>query len=112
MAAPEKFDAEAKEIYLELVEEVPVVKTCAEAVGVTRQTVYNHRESDPEFALAERKALGRGRVNLARQVRSPEWLLSKSDPETYTDLQRLEHAGGVNITISGQWMPDDADDGD
>lgn len=92
---PYKFDAEAKTEYLALLEEVPIVKTCAEAVGITRQTVHNHRKSDREFALQERIALGKGRIRLAKEVRSAEWLLSKSDPETFTDRQSVD----LNATV-------------
>lgn len=46
--------------YLNALRELPVIKHACEAAGVDRSTAWRARESDPDFADAEREAMEEG----------------------------------------------------
>ena len=108
MGEPYKFGAEQRETYLSTLRTHPIKKHAAETIGMTRQAIDYHREKDEPFAVEERMALAEGRAKLLAKVKSAEWLLSHSDPETYTDRKEIKHEGGVQITLAPH--PDMMDD--
>jgi len=60
MEAPQiQFDAERKAAFVLAYERTGEKKAAAAAVGVTRQTIYNHLETDPAFREACEAARGR-----------------------------------------------------
>lgn len=53
------FTAELKALFVAAYEDTGEKKAAAAAVGMTRQTIYNHLGTDPEFAAACEAARGR-----------------------------------------------------
>ncbi len=54
-----KFTPQAKERFLEVLEDTCTVKTACEAVGISRNLAYNHRKADLEFSRAWDAAIDR-----------------------------------------------------
>ena len=53
---PRKFTLERQRQYLDAVSRGTGVNAAAKLAGVTRQTIKNYRDSDPDFAVAEKEA--------------------------------------------------------
>ena len=64
----ERFDGVKKEAYLDGLRKYPVIRYACEVARVSRQTILNHRKSDPEFAAAEELARLDGIERLERDV--------------------------------------------
>ena len=88
---------------------------CAKA-GISRASFYAKLERDPEYAELVERAMADGQAPLIAAVsgKSPERVLSWSDPETFT--LRREHkvegpGKGYTVVIADQWNPGDFLDG-
>jgi len=64
-----QFDAERKAAFVAAYEDTGEKKAAAASVGVTRQTIYNHIASDPEFRDACEAARGRLLGKLTRTLK-------------------------------------------
>ncbi|MFW5910280.1 MAG: terminase [Thiohalospira sp.] len=60
MANRTKFTTERQERFLEALRKIPIVTFAAHQAGVSRRTVYDHRDQDPAFARQWDEALEEG----------------------------------------------------
>ena len=100
---------------------IPNIARAAKNVGVSRGTIYNHRESDPEFAKALKDALDEGVENCEEELHRRAFegtlvpktvagkreeirqysdvlamfLLKAHKPEKYRDHHSIEHKGSI-----------------
>lgn len=90
-----KFDARAKRVYLAELERTGRLCDANEAAGITYQTAYEHRKSDPIFARAAVEALGRWHSQnpgLAAQERAAGLARYRTrHPERLAELIRQGH---------------------
>ena len=54
--------------YLDALRTCPVIRSACDVAGVSRSTIHNHREADPDFALAEERAKKDGIERLEADV--------------------------------------------
>ena len=121
-----EFTSERKEKFLEVLSETCNVSRSAEAIGVSRQTIYQHVDKDPDFATAFEKARMLGAYSLEDEMvrRGKEGILKPifykgqevgqvkeySDtllivlakgalPDKYKDRVEQEQKGAIEITI-------------
>jgi len=107
---PYKFGAKAQNSYFATLRKFPIKSHAAGLLGLTTQAIDYHRKKDPKFAAKELAALEIGRGKLLARVETPAWLLQKSDPATYTDLNKVEHTADVSVNFPREWLG--TDDGD
>lgn len=107
----DKQRAKQKEVFLKCLANGDSVRSAAGQCKVTRNTVYNWKAKDEEFAKAWEEALECGieRLEDAAYNRALEgsdtlmiFLLKAKRPKVYSDKQRLEHTGldGGPISIN------------
>lgn len=101
-------------VYLEALRNVPVIKHACEAAGVDRSTAWRARDSDPEFAQAEREAMEEG-IDRAEQEAFKRAVVGFEEPvvhqgrlqyvfERYVDSEGAEHYRPV-LDANGQPVP-------
>jgi hypothetical protein len=118
------FDRAKKRAYLEGLRKYPVIRYACEVARISRQTVLNHRKSDPAFAAAEELARQDGIERLERDVmrracgedvERPSDLLSifvlkALKPELYRDHIDHRVVGQVQHTVTINLVPVTAQD--
>ena len=101
--------AKQKEVFLKCLANGDSIRSASEQVKVVRQTVYNWKENDEEFAAAWDEAMEAGieRLEDAAYNRAMEgsdtlmiFLLKAKRPKVYSDKQRLEHTGADGGPLS------------
>ena len=114
--APYKFDATRQEIYLGHLRDGHSKTVAAGVIGMTRQGVHEHAKIHPDFAALERTAYTEGSQVIEKRLldagREDRWLLANRHPDEYAEKQKIEHEGGVQITLTPHpgMMDDDPPD--
>lgn len=104
----------AREKFIARLAETCNVSEAARTAGISRQAAYEWRNNDPSFAAewedAEQQAADHLEMEAWKRAtddksdRMLEILLKAHRPEKYADRSKVEHSGGVTITVS----PEDA----
>lgn len=85
-----------------------IIRVACEVAGVSRKTLYDHREQDPEFREAWDTALESALDKLEqeawrRALRSSDlllmFLLKAGRTNKYRELREVRHTQGVNIEV-------------
>lgn len=104
------FTKEKKEKFLTHFAKTCHIGKAAKRAGVTRQTIYNHRREDPEFAkrfedarLLGIEALEDKAVELATEDENPNhlllmFLLKGNKPEKYRERSDVNVSGELKVT--------------
>jgi L-rhamnose mutarotase len=102
-----EFTPEKKEKFLKSLSEWPNITKAAKSAGISRQTIYLTRESDPEFAKAMDKARQMGIDSLEddsfNRTRKSDlmriFMLKGNKPDKYKDRVEQENKGAVNVVF-------------
>lgn len=97
-----------KAAFVELIRKYGFKETCAERLGQTRQGFDYHLEKDPEFNAAFLVARAEYEMELLDKVDDAKWALQHLRPKVFTDRQKIEHEGGVQVILTPH--PDMLDD--
>lgn len=95
--------AEKKAKFLEALADTCNITEAAEIVGISRQSIYRHRKSDPEFAeaLEEARMVGADHLEDIAVDRAKKnsdtlliFLLKGAKPDKYADRKQITGASG------------------
>lgn len=107
IASPNAFTPEKKAAFFEKLAETCHVGEAAEAAGISKVTIYQHRKTDPEFAAAYDEARTRGFESLEDVVtlRAKEksdllaiFLLKGAMPDKYRERRDVSVSGELKIS--------------
>ena len=91
---PTKFTPDIGRAICALVEEIGFLAIAAEKMRISRKTAYRWRDENEDFAadVAAARAVHVERV--VKEVKNPEWLLQRIDPELFkqSDNVKIAHA--------------------
>ena len=107
-----KLTAEKRERFCGILADGSSVTAAAEAIGISRASLYNAREIDPDFAAAWNDAVERGTDTLedeaVKRARNSSdtlliFLLKGRRPEKFKERFVAEHSGKIAVQLSADW---------
>lgn len=109
-----RLSATKRDVFLQALAELPTIARAAKVAGIDKQTAYNWRKSDPEFARAWDDALESGVDQMEQAVMQRVidgkcsdilaiFMLKSWRRDRYSDRAQLEITGNAGIIVEHRY---------